>query len=201
MTHISRNQPCPCGSGKKFKRCCGVAAASSSPSPRRPPPAAGRPCGDCAACCLGWVKTKVNGVHIDVGRPCPHTDGRKCLIHEQRPQEPCRNFFCGWAQAGSLLPDWLQPNRSGVIVITDRIHWQGRNVDILVSAGRDPDAGLIDWYQRFSIRHGRPFIYQRREQWYAFGPQAFQRCISAKVAAGEPLWEGDHTAAAPRLFS
>jgi uncharacterized protein YecA (UPF0149 family) len=20
---ISRNEPCPCGSGKKFKRCCG----------------------------------------------------------------------------------------------------------------------------------------------------------------------------------
>ena len=21
---ISRNEPCPCGSGKKYKRCCGV---------------------------------------------------------------------------------------------------------------------------------------------------------------------------------
>jgi hypothetical protein len=25
---ISRNAPCPCGSGKKFKRCCGAPAAS-----------------------------------------------------------------------------------------------------------------------------------------------------------------------------
>ena len=25
-----RNQPCPCGSGKKFKRCCGNAAALSA---------------------------------------------------------------------------------------------------------------------------------------------------------------------------
>jgi preprotein translocase subunit SecA len=23
---VGRNQPCPCGSGKKFKRCCGIAA-------------------------------------------------------------------------------------------------------------------------------------------------------------------------------
>jgi uncharacterized protein YecA (UPF0149 family) len=22
-TKVGRNQPCPCGSGKKFKRCCG----------------------------------------------------------------------------------------------------------------------------------------------------------------------------------
>ena len=23
---VGRNEPCPCGSGKKFKRCCGAAA-------------------------------------------------------------------------------------------------------------------------------------------------------------------------------
>jgi uncharacterized protein len=23
---IGRNEPCPCGSGKKFKKCCGLAA-------------------------------------------------------------------------------------------------------------------------------------------------------------------------------
>ncbi len=21
--HVGRNEPCPCGSGRKFKRCCG----------------------------------------------------------------------------------------------------------------------------------------------------------------------------------
>ena len=25
-THIGRNDPCPCGSGKKYKKCCGVNA-------------------------------------------------------------------------------------------------------------------------------------------------------------------------------
>jgi len=24
MTKISRNDPCPCGSGKKYKKCCGL---------------------------------------------------------------------------------------------------------------------------------------------------------------------------------
>jgi uncharacterized protein YecA (UPF0149 family) len=23
---VGRNDPCPCGSGKKYKKCCGVAA-------------------------------------------------------------------------------------------------------------------------------------------------------------------------------
>jgi uncharacterized protein len=26
---VGRNEPCPCGSGKKFKRCCGISSAQS----------------------------------------------------------------------------------------------------------------------------------------------------------------------------
>ncbi len=33
MSKIGRNQPCPCGSGKKYKRCHGVIPASGSPPP------------------------------------------------------------------------------------------------------------------------------------------------------------------------
>ncbi|MDB3958414.1 SEC-C metal-binding domain-containing protein, partial [Opitutales bacterium] len=25
---VGRNDPCPCGSGKKYKKCCGIGAAS-----------------------------------------------------------------------------------------------------------------------------------------------------------------------------
>lgn len=42
----SRNAPCPCGSGRRFKHCCGVAPAPA-PAPaapaERPPPAAVEP--------------------------------------------------------------------------------------------------------------------------------------------------------------
>jgi Flp pilus assembly protein TadD len=30
-----RNDPCPCGSGKKYKKCCGLAAASGIDDPAR----------------------------------------------------------------------------------------------------------------------------------------------------------------------
>ncbi|NNM51876.1 MAG: tetratricopeptide repeat protein [Pseudomonadales bacterium] len=32
MTHAGRNDPCPCGSGRKFKHCCAVTPASSTSS-------------------------------------------------------------------------------------------------------------------------------------------------------------------------
>lgn len=28
MQNVSRNDPCPCGSGKKFKKCCGTQAGA-----------------------------------------------------------------------------------------------------------------------------------------------------------------------------
>jgi hypothetical protein len=31
VAKIGRNQPCPCGSGKKYKRCCGSSSNSLSP--------------------------------------------------------------------------------------------------------------------------------------------------------------------------
>ena len=46
---VGRNEPCPCGSEKKFKKCCSIAA---------PPPSADEPClcnsGKTAGdCCFG----------------------------------------------------------------------------------------------------------------------------------------------------
>lgn len=207
-----RNDPCPCGSGLKYKRCCGakaelgrmqgqsgvptaVATARAAPVmvnvselKKRPVQGEVRPCGECAACCQGWLNTHVLGHDIGLGRPCPYSSGHSCTIHETRPHDPCRVFFCGWAEAGSPLPDWMQPNQSGVIVLTGRSQWRGRPVDVLVAAGRDPDEKVLAWYQDYSIKNLRPFIYQRAEQWYGFGPVDFQREVAAKAARGEALW-------------
>lgn len=59
---------------------------------------------------------------------------------------------------------------------------------MIVSAGHDPDERVLAWLQDNSIKNMRPFIYQREEMWYGFGPAAFQAEIAAKAARGEPLW-------------
>lgn len=39
MPKVGRNQPCPCGSGKKYKQCCLAAdEAARTPAPPPPPP-------------------------------------------------------------------------------------------------------------------------------------------------------------------
>lgn len=43
LRKVGRNDPCPCGSGKKFKKCC-LNSASASPSESAPPWARDAPC-------------------------------------------------------------------------------------------------------------------------------------------------------------
>jgi hypothetical protein len=199
-----RNDACPCGSGLKYKKCCGTkpssvpakaranerAAVPTMLSTGAPKKLAGepRPCGECAACCEGWLNTLVLGHRVSLGHACPFSSGHHCTIHETRPHDPCRVFFCGWAEPGSHLPEWMQPNQSGVIVLTGRSAWRGTPVDVVVSAGRDPDEKTLTWLQEYSIRNMRPFVYQREEMWYGFGPTEFQADMAAKAARGEALW-------------
>lgn len=47
MNKTGRNDPCPCGSGKKFKKCCENKAAAKALSPERvslkqPPTSSGK---------------------------------------------------------------------------------------------------------------------------------------------------------------
>lgn len=184
MNTPGRNDPCPCGSGLKYKKCHGAPKPAALDVQQAEP----RPCGDCSLCCDGWLRTHVLGHDIYLGHPCSYSNGRHCTIHETRPQDPCRVFFCGWAEPGSRLPEWMWPKQSGVIVLTGRSQWRGRPVDVLVSAGRDPDEKVLAWYQQYSMKNLRPFLYQRNERWFGFGPQEFLKEIAAKESRGEALW-------------
>lgn len=199
MVKYSRNEPCPCGSGKKYKKCHGMAVINARNTPvhqsyslvpavRTESAQKPRPCGSCSLCCDGWVKTRVLGHDIDLGSPCPYSSGADCTIHETRPDDPCRIFYCGWAEAESPLPDWLQPSLSRVIVLFGRATCSGHPVDVLVSAGKDPDEKILQWFQEYSVKHMRPFLYQRNEKWFAFGPEEFQQIVLERMANGEALF-------------
>jgi len=187
---VQRNDPCPCGSGKKYKKCCGSSIGNNAPELQTPKAQSPRPCGDCAACCQGWLTTHALGHDIYLDHPCPYTDGHGCTIHAERPKDPCKIFFCAWAEQDSELPQWMQPNQSGVIVITNRMSWKKTPVDILVSTENDPDIRFIQWFQKRCVSQGKPFIYQHQNQWFGYGPQQFQLDLAAKMSRGEALWDG-----------
>ncbi len=172
-----RNDPCPCGSGKKYKNCCGTSSGSRA-----------QHCGKCTACCDGWLQIKIDGQDLFPGKPCPHSTGHSCRIYDRRPKDPCREFICGWLEPGSPLPDWFRPDKIGVMVLRGKLKWRGLAVDVIVPAGQDPSSDVLAWMQRYGETHGRPFVYQTAGEWHAFGPPEFQQEMKERLASEEKLW-------------
>ena len=187
MSKIGRNDPCRCGSGRKFKLCCGavavVTAAATTPAPARH-------CGACTRCCDGWAEGEIRGHRMFPGQAChflqPGPQHGTCSIYDERPQSPCRNFVCGWLMPGSPLPEDFRPDRVGVMVLP--IRWRGATAFILVSAGNDPDEAMLAWMRDFAQATGTPFFYESQGERYGYGPPEFQLEMAAKVARGERLW-------------
>ena len=179
---VGRNDPCPCGSGKKYKRCCGAVVAINPVSVAH----GARQCGTCTACCDGWVKGAILGHEMKPGQPCHFRGEGCCTIYERRPADPCRNFICGWLQEESPFPEEFKPDRIGVLIIP--VRWRAKTAYILRSAGRDPDEALLAWMREFSLRTDRPFFYERSGERFGFGPREFQIEMLAKLDRGERLW-------------
>jgi hypothetical protein len=184
-----RNDPCPCGSGQKYKKCCGVVipiAPRPVASLSRPATASARECGTCTACCDGWMEGTIHGHEMKPGVRCHFVTEGGCSIYDERPESPCRTFTCGWAVKDSPFPDEFKPDRIGVIIAP--IRWRDRPAFLLRSAGRDPDQRLLDWMKRFSMQTGFPFFYEEAGEKLGFGPPAFQQDMVMRAQRGEPMW-------------
>ena len=147
-----------------------------------------RHCGTCTACCDGWLKITVQGHAVYPGKPCPFSAGHCCTIYETRPQDPCRAFICGWLVRNSPLPDWMRPDRAGVILLPANFVWRGRAVDVAVPVGERPTHESLQWLTAFSTAQGRPLLYRIAEEWYAFGPPDFQTEMRDRIGRGEQPW-------------
>jgi len=186
-----RNDPCPCGSGRKYKKCCGIAAAvvpivAVNTAASTVDALSARACGSCTACCEGWAAGEIRGHRMYPGQHCHFLTAGKCTIYEERPQSPCRNFVCGWLGEPESFPDAFRPDRIGVIVIS--IRWRDAPAYILLSAGREPDEQLLAWMREFSLRTRRPFFYEHAGEKLGFGPPEFQQDMLQRLARGEPMW-------------
>ena len=194
MSKTGRNDPCPCGSGKKYKFCHGaVALQVAQPAPAAPS-AGARSCGPCTACCEGWAEGEIRGHRMHPGQPCHFLQAPEaraaqaspCAIYDERPQSPCRNFVCGWLAAGSPFPDSFRPDLSGVILVPTR--WRDTPAWILLPAGRDPGAGMLGWMQQYAQATGQPFYYAQAGERLGYGPERFQQDMVGKLQRGEKLW-------------
>ena len=206
MSKSGRNEPCPCGSGRKFKVCHGTVAvsiavadvAANAGAPATVPAAAtgasARECGPCTACCEGWAEGRIRGHHMHPGQPCHFLSppalrdlaASPCRIYDDRPESPCRRFVCGWRAAGSPFPESFRPDQVGVILVAAQ--WRGRPAWILLPAGQDAPPAMLAWMQHYAQATGQPFYYAQGSERLGYGPALFQQDMLGKLQRGEKLW-------------
>ncbi len=143
-----------------------------------------RQCGNCTACCDGWLKIVIHGQAVYPGKPCPYSTGSSCKIYPDRPEDPCKKFECGWLMENSPLPETWRPDKCGVIVLFSFTTWQGMPVDAVVPAGNDPSLELLEWMRQFAVAKQRPFFWRENGNWSGYGPPAFQQEMLEKAKKG-----------------
>lgn len=151
-------------------------------------PQPSRRCGPCVACCDGSLRITVDGEAVYPGKPCPHCTGTGCAIYGRHPRDPCRRFVCGWLAPKSPLPEWLRPDKAGLVLLPAELRWQEREVDVAVPTGAGPAREALAWLTQFSERLRRPLLYQAGGEWFAVGPPEFQAEIKMRLERGETIW-------------
>ena len=157
-----------------------------------------RECRPCTACCDGWLQIVIGGVPVYPGCPCPHSTGRGCDDYENRPQKQCVNFNCAWIIEGSPLPEWMKPDNARVIVIFNKLNWNGHPVDLAAPVGKRIPPRSLEWLKKFSDSNMRPLIYTeqitesgkflRQQKTFGYGPPAFKTDLLRWLQEGKKLW-------------
>jgi len=82
----------------------------------------------------------------------------------------------------------MRPDKSHAILLVASFMWRGMPVDVAVPAGDRIKKKALGWLQDFYSKEKRLLVFNLDEEWYAFGPPAFQHDIQSRLRRGEILW-------------
>lgn len=154
-----------------------------------------RECGECTACCEGWLAGTIRGHKMHNGKQCHFLGCNRCSIYEERPVEPCRNFVCAWlADDKQEIPEWMKPSLSKVIIKERRYEIEYRRGSMgsgsyilenagnmthkgtywhIVECGQTITAPVLSWLIQYCLSHEMPLMYQINGAREIIGPPEF----------------------------
>ena len=133
-----------------------------------------RECDGCNVCCEGWLHGEVYGYKFWQGTPCHFKTATGCKIYEDRPENPCRTFLCGWrGDLTGLFPEWLKPNLSKVIIAVYKRRTADNNYFQISEAGQNMDSRVLSWVHLNLAMKGHQVAIQVHGGWVYYGPPDF----------------------------
>ena len=92
----------------------------------------------------------------------------------------------------------MKPNNGKVILLFNKLDWNGYPVDLAIPVGEKIPRRSLEWIEAFSRKHMRPFMYteqivkagkfQKEQQVFGYGPPAFQQDLLRWQKEGKKLW-------------
>lgn len=131
-----------------------------------------RECGSCTECCR-WLIGNVYGKEYYPGRPCHFVGDGGCSIYENRPEVPCKAFYCEWIQ-NLDFPEWMKPTNSKVILRF--LSWGKDSKNIFLEArecGEKIDPNALNFLFSYHMRTNIPIKIQIDGGWNFYGPIEF----------------------------
>jgi hypothetical protein len=143
-----------------------------------------RQCGECHACCNGWLGATINGHVMKSGTPCFFLDNHQCSIYPNRPKNPCQDYWCAWIQDDSI-PDWVKPNSSNVIISLKKHPADDTLVYYEVTAaGNEIPPAILTWLIEWSSQQNKNIVYRNGGELYIYGSSTYYAMFNQLVSWG-----------------
>jgi hypothetical protein len=136
-----------------------------------------RTCGDCKACCEGWLSAKIYDTNMYPGKPCHYICETGCSIYEDRPENPCINFKCLWLKNNNV-PGWMKPNKCKVILVEREI--EGIFYIDATETGAKMDSSVLSWIFMLYVNNQINIAYQIAGGLNWIGSPEFVKAMSKK---------------------
>lgn len=137
-----------------------------------------RECGDCTACCDGWLAADIYGHSMYPGCPCHFKSNKGCSIYNNRP-DGCKNFKCGYLIENSPFPEWFRPKDCGVIIICSE--WNNKPFFALLETDRPLNIDVLLWVIDYCTKNKFSFCFSRKSKWRFFGENDFIEEMNKRI--------------------
>lgn len=127
-----------------------------------------RKCGDCTACCEGWLRAVIGGKEMSPGQPCQFLD-KTCTIYDKRPKNPCQDYVCAWLSGE--LPMSLKPNF--VKLIVSKKGYKNIEYYDATEAGKRITAPVLNELIQWAHKNKKNLLYRMQDQAYTIGTEEF----------------------------
>ena len=110
-----------------------------------------RNCDGCTACCEGWLSGKAYDKEFFSGTPCYYKCESGCSIYENRPENPCKSYLCGWMK-NLDFPELFKPSVSKVIITGRYDEKLNKEFIEVLEMGEKIDSSILSWLFQYFLK-------------------------------------------------